>query len=141
MAKRLPDAATVARRWQEAMQRPSTSQKYKENIQALDFNPLERAAAAGDAYIAGCQAGNAKRAKNLLSYGQQNWVAACVNKGASRLGPGATASQARYTGAMGKVLPMIASVLAQLPTGSSKAVKRERMIAFSDGMASQAAQG
>lgn len=141
MAKRMISPEEYAQRWVSGMNRAETQAKYKASIQNLDFNPLDRAADAGDAYISGCQQGNAKRARNLRAYGQQQWVSQCVNKGASRLGSGATASQGRMKVAGSRLLPMISQVLGQLPQGGSAAARRERMLAFSDMMKTAAAAG
>lgn len=134
MAKRMIDAATFAQRWADGMNRGSTIQKYKEGVSTLDFNPLERAANADDAYLSGCQNGNAKRKRKLLEYSQQRWVDACINKGATRLGPGATASKSVMQAAGTRLLPAIQQIRSMLPQGTSKAARRERMIQFSDMM-------
>lgn len=133
MAKRLPDAATNAARWVEGMSRASTLQKYKEGIANLDFNPMERAANASDAYIAGCQNGDAKRKRKLLETSQAKWTAACMAK-SGRLAEGARAGKDNFQAASAKLLPVIQQIRSMLPQGTSKAVRRERMIAFSDAM-------
>ncbi len=129
---RLKDAATTAKNWVGGMQ--TASQAYKDGIQNVEGNPLEKAAAASDAYIRGCTDGNAKRAAKLRDYGLENWKKAAMDKGAARLGSGATASQARYQQTMGRLLPHIQSVRDALPPRGTFDQNLARMDAFARGM-------
>jgi hypothetical protein len=74
MAKRLPTAQQMTDRWVTGMNRSDTKTKYDAAVQNLDVNPMERAAAASDAWLANTANSNAKRIAGLNRVSKQAWM-------------------------------------------------------------------
>lgn len=128
------DVQKIAARW--ANNTGASVQKYKDSINAIQDDPLAKAAAAGPAYLAGVQAAEnaGKRAAGLQAYGFANWKAITADTGAMRLGQGATANQARYARAMAPVLAFINGVVSNLPARGGLEANIARATAFMRGM-------
>lgn len=134
MARRVRNADTAAKNWASGMQ--AAGQAYRDGIDAVQENPLDKAADATEAYLAGVQAGNAKRVMKLRAYGMEKWKQAAKDKGAPRLGTGATASQGRYQQVMVRVLQHQQQVLDTLPKRGTFEQNLQRMDAYARGMRS-----
>ena len=133
MAKAMPNAQAVATKWANAMQGAGTA--YTAGVQAVTQAPGQAAAAAVNLYVQNTAANAPKFAANSAAVSLQSWQSSAVNKGAARLGSGATAAQPRFQNAMTSVLPFIEQVRGSLPARGGLDQNIARSVAFQRGMA------
>lgn len=133
MAKQLPSAATVAAKWNTAMQGAATA--YTAGVQAVTEAPGMAAAAAAPLWAQNTVAAQPKFAANSAAVTLASWQNSAVQKGASRLAGGAAAAQAKYTSAMTGVLQQIGQVVGSLPARGTLDQNIARSVAFQRGMA------
>lgn len=88
-------AEEIVKRWQAG--RSKAAANYAAGIDAVEGNPLEKAAAAGDKYLMNVQAAEARgtRAQKLRAFGVENWKQAAKAK-ADRVASGMAAAEAKY---------------------------------------------
>lgn len=104
----------IAAKWAQRTQQ--ATQAYIAGIQATTVNPMAMAAAAAPKYLQGVQdAVNSGRwqkglARNPASY----WQSQAVNKGANRLGTGASNAQPKMEAFLTKFLPVLQQNVAQV---------------------------
>lgn len=121
MAATFASPAAVADKWVSRMGASSTA--YKDGIERVSENPMEKAAAAGQAYIEGCQRAeqSGKRAASLRRVTLQDWKTAAITKGASRIASGAAAAKSKMQNFLQSFLPHLAAGVEQvraMPRGS-----------------------
>lgn len=140
MARKNRNIASIVQRWQTNGAASAT--KYKDSIMSLIDNPLDKAADAGDRYIAGIQRAEAegKRARGLRDYGFDNWKKVTANKGSIRLGQGMAESADRMAKAMSQLLPFIDNLTESLPPRGDLNANLARADKFARGMAAFAAR-
>lgn len=92
---KLDNPQAAATKWETAMQ--GAGPAYSAGIDGVDVAPGAKAAAASAKYLAGVQANLGKFERNSASVSLQDWKTAAKDKGASRLGTGATAAKGKFT--------------------------------------------
>lgn len=133
MAKAMPSAQAVAAKWTQSMQGAGTA--YTAGVQAVTEAPGAAAAAAAPLWAQNTIAAQPKYAANSAAVSLQSWQQSAINKGAGRLGSGATAAQPKFQAAMGQVLPFISQVVGSLPARGNLDQNIQRSVAFQRGMA------
>lgn len=133
MAKAMPNAQAVATKWANAMQGAGTA--YTAGVNAVTEAPGIAAANAAPLWVQNTTAAAPKFAANSAAVTLQAWQQAAVNKGAARLGTGATAAQPKFQSAMASVLPFISQTVASLPPRGTLDQNIARSVAFQRGMA------
>ena len=133
MAKRLPDAATVAGRWSSGIAGAGT--KWQEGVSSVTVAPNAVAAQRADRYAAGCQnavsSGRYVEANNAvpLSY----WQQACKDK-VSRFTAANPQGKMRFQSGIAKVLAHMGGVLQSLPERGDFSQNMARAAAYAQGM-------
>lgn len=107
------DAATAAANWVSGMGQASAA--YSAGVQAVRTAPGALAAAASDRWAANVAAAKATYSKNVAAVSLSQWQEAAVNKGAGRLGTGATAAQPKMQAFMAKFIPQLTTTVNSLP--------------------------
>lgn len=117
-------AQTIVQNWQAAMQGGVAASKYKSAINAVQDNPMQKAAAAvqSGAYAAGVQRAIAsgKMVKKLQAASFANWKTIASTVGAQNLASGATKGLAKMQAAAAQIAAAGAAgkAAAQAATGS-----------------------
>lgn len=111
------DPATASTNWENAMQTAGT--KYTAGVQAVRTAPGQLAAAAANLWATNVQNAKAKYQRNVGAVSLSAWQDAAINKGANRLGSGATAAKPKMDAFMAKFLPSLANIVNGLPQGGS----------------------
>lgn len=91
---KLDDPTAIATKWETAMQ--GAGPAYIAGIDGVTEAPGVKAAAASAKYLAGVQANVNKFERNSLAVDLGTWKSAAKNKGAQRLGTGATEAKAKF---------------------------------------------
>lgn len=133
MTKAMPSAATVAAKWNTAMQGASSA--YTAGVQSVTEAPGQAAAAAAPLWAQNTVAAQPKFAANSAAVTLASWQSSAVNKGAPRLASGAAAAQPKYQTAMTGVLQQISQVVGSLPARGTLDQNIARSVAFQRGMA------
>ena len=126
------NATAAAQKWASAMAGASAS--YTAGVQAVTVAPGQKAAASQANYLAGVQNKVGEWAANVAAVGLGEWQNAAVNKGAPRLGSGATAAQGKFTTFLQALLQYEQNQLGALPPRGPKGSNDQRMIAWSHAM-------
>lgn len=130
------DPAAAAKLWADQMNSAATSQKYKAGVQAQTVSPGQLAATpeAQQRYLTGVQnaVASGRHATALNAFTLQYWQQQCNQKGAQRLGSGATASlpkmQQHFT-KWGPIYQNISSQVQAMPKGGvANAVARVQFV-------------
>lgn len=135
MARKNRNLQTIVQRW---VQNGTASQsKYKDSINSLTDNPLDKAADASSSYLAGVARAEqmGTRAMGLRAYGFDNWKRKTSEVGSIRLGQGMQASQDRYSKSMATLLPFIDNLVESLPPRGDLNQNVARADRFMRGMA------
>jgi hypothetical protein len=111
------NAADAAQAWVTAMQGAGT--KYTAGINAVKVSPGQLAAAASGLWAQNVAASQQKFATKVASVTLPAWQAAAINKGAPRLGTGATAAQPKMQAFMQSFLPTLTNIVNSLPAGGT----------------------
>lgn len=90
---KLDNPQAITDKWATAM--GSAGPAYTAGINGVTVAPGALAAAASAKYLAGVQENVTKFERNSLSVDLQSWKTSAIDKGASRLGTGATAAKAK----------------------------------------------
>ena len=126
------DATTVAQRWAQNL--GASGQKITEGVQAVTVAPGQAAARQVNAYLANVQASAQKWAKNTAAVPLSDWQQAMTSKGIARIAGGAQAAESKFATFLGKFLPYVDSVRANLPARGSYEQNKQRAIAMMDGL-------
>ena len=97
------------KKWKEAQGR--VPQAYKDGVSAAK-DVIAKGVAAEAHYAEALQAtiASGKRAKKLQEVSDDQWRQAAITKGATRIGPGMAAAEAKMNTGLGKVLSVIQGV-------------------------------
>jgi hypothetical protein len=130
------DPTTAAQAWVTAMQ--GAGAKYTAGVQAVKVAPGQIAAARSDLWAQ--QVANAKQkfATNVAKVSLSQWQDAAANKGAQRLGTGATQAQQKMANFMSSFLPVLSSVVNSLPAGGTYEQNKQRFLAYADALHAKA---
>lgn len=120
------DATQVANKWKTNL--TAAVPMIKASIQALQVNPMMKAAQNGAAYVQGVNdAYNSGRWQaGLARVDFQDWKNKTAEIGTQRIASGATAAQPKMVQFLSQLLPYTESVKAQI-AGMPNATKEERM--------------
>jgi hypothetical protein len=102
----------VVNKWATKM--AAAGDAYKKGIMAVTENPMQKAAARVDAYVAGVQAKAQHWAARLMATPMATWQGNAVAKGPQRLTDGATAAKPKVLAHMTAFLPVAAALKAQV---------------------------
>lgn len=127
------DPAAVAAKWVRGMQ--GAGQAITDGVNAVTTAPGASAARQVNAYTAGVQQNAQKWATRVASVSLQEWRDAMINKGANRVGTGASAAEGKMANAMAQLLPAIDSIKASLPPRGDLQQNIARSVAFQQKMA------
>lgn len=113
MANQL-DPSAVAQRWATGLR--AAGPKYAASIMAMTVNPMAKAAANPDKYLAGVQAAvaNGKWQNGLLAVSFSDWKQQTASTGATALAAGATKAIPKVQAFMTQFLPYAAQVSARV---------------------------
>lgn len=101
-------AEQIVQRYQQAMASGVTAQRYKDGIDAVTQNPMEKAAAAAPYYLQRVQeaVSSGKYAEKLRQTPMARWKDGAKNKGAARLASGAAQAIDKVRAAAQKWAPI-----------------------------------
>jgi hypothetical protein len=116
----------------------SAGPKYIAGVDAVKVAPGQSAAAASALWAANVAAAQTKFASNSAKVTLAAWQSAAANKGAPRLGTGATAAQPKFQAFMTSFLPALTNVVNGLPAKGSYEQNKARFLAYSDALHAQA---
>jgi hypothetical protein len=128
------NATAAAQKWATAMSGAQAA--YTAGVQAVTVPPGQKAAANVQNYIAGVQNKAQEWATNVAAVSLNEWQTQATQKGAPRLGSGATAAQPKFQTFMTALLQFEANALGTLPPRGPKGSNDQRMIAWSHAMQS-----
>lgn len=126
-----PNAAAAA--W--ASRLAQSGEKIKAGIMAVQVAPGAAAARQKQVWAQNTAASVDKWAANTAAVSLQEWQQQAIEKGLARIGPGATAAQAKMGTFLAQLFPHIDRVKAQLPPRGNLDTNIDRMVRFSRGMA------
>jgi hypothetical protein len=129
MAK-LDNPAAAAQKW--ASQLGAATTAYTEGVQSVTVAPGQLAAAAKNLWLQNTQAAVNRFAANSAAVGLPAWQQAAINKGAPRLGSGATAAQPKMETVFAKLFPAIRAAVSGLPARGTidQNIERSRQFAL-----------
>jgi hypothetical protein len=130
------NANDAAQAWVNGMQ--AAGPKYSAGVTAVKTAPGQLAAAKSDFWAQQVAAAKQKFASNVAKVTLQSWQQAAINKGAPRLGTGATAAQPKFVAFMTAFIPVLTNVVAGLPAGGTYEQNKQRSLAFMDALHAQA---
>lgn len=126
------DATAAAQKWATAM--GAAGPAYTAGVQRVTTAPGQAAARQQAVYIARVTERAPVWATNVAAVSLGAWQTAAVNKGATRLGSGATAAQPKFLAFMQALLSYEANGLTQLPARGDFGANQQRMINWSNYM-------
>lgn len=103
----------VATRWAQNL--GAATSRITAGVQAVQQAPGAKAAAQKQVYVQNVTAAADKWASRVSAVSLGTWQQDMINKGVSRVGPGATAAVPKMTAFMSQLLPYIDSQKASLP--------------------------
>lgn len=111
----MPTPQQAAANWSRGMS--SSTEKWKQGVQAVQDSPTEKAANRADAYAAGVQRAVADGSyqRGLRAVSLQQWKNQTLTLGATRIAGGAAAAVPKMEAFMTNWLPFIGQVVASLP--------------------------
>lgn len=131
MATRDPNA--IAQNWANRL--GQSTQKITDGVQAVTVAPGQAAARQKGAWVQNTQAAADKWASRTSQVTLGDWQQAMIQKGAPRVGAGATAAVPKMASFMTQLLPHIDAVKGSLPARGDLNANINRMVAFTQGMA------
>lgn len=131
MTARTPDQ--IAADWAQRL--GGSTDKIRAGVSAVTMSPGAAAARQADVWAQNTVNAKAKFQRNSAAVSTQDWQQAMIDKGLNRIGAGATASQAKFSAFMGKLLPYQATLKGQLPARGNLDANIGRMTAWVRGMA------
>ena len=126
----------AAAKWVAGMQ--SAGEAYKAGVNAVKVAPGQIAAARADLWASQVANSKQKFAQNVSRVTLQSWQESAANKGAQRLGTGASAAQPKFVTFMTNFLPKLSSVVSALPAGGTYEQNKQRALSYMDALHSQA---
>lgn len=126
----------AAQAWVTGMQGAGT--KYTAGVNAVKVAPGQLASARADFWAQQVANAKSKFSSNVAKVSLADWQSAAINKGAARLGTGASAAQPKFAAFMTKFIPALTNIVANLPAGGTYEQNKQRFLAFSDALHSQA---
>jgi hypothetical protein len=112
--------------------------KYTAGVQAVKVAPGQVAAARSDLWAQNVANAKSKFATNVAKVSLGAWQEAAVNKGAARLGSGATQAQPKFAQFMTNFLPQLSGIVQSLPAGGTYEQNKQRFLAYADALHSKA---
>lgn len=129
-------ADQAAQKWAQNLQ--SAGKAYTDGINSVKVSPAASAAQNIQGYVNGVMAAvnSGKLAQGLSRVTLQGWQQACIQKGAQRLGAGATAAQPKMLAFLQQFLPVVANVQATVKQmdASTYEARKARANAMMDGL-------
>ena len=126
------NATDAASKWVSGMQ--AAGPAYSAGVNSVKVAPGQLAANKASLWAANVAAAQAKFASKVASVTLQAWQSAAVEKGAPRLGTGATAAQGKFANFMNSFLPVLTNVVNGLPTGGTYEQNKARALAYMDSL-------
>jgi len=126
------NATDAAAAWVTGMNGAGT--KYTAGVNAVKVAPGQLAAAASALWASNVAAAVNKFATNSAKVSLSTWQTAAINKGAPRLGTGATAAQPKFAAFMTSFLPAMGNIVNGLPPKGSYEQNKARFLAYSDAL-------
>jgi len=108
--------------------------KYTTGVNAVKVAPGQAAAAASALWAANVAAAVNKFAANSAKISLQSWQSSAINKGAPRLGTGATAAQPKFQAFMTAFLPQLTNIVNSLPARGGYEQNKQRYLSYSDAL-------
>lgn len=104
--------AEASRKWRENTASPSAITAYKNGISAVTENPMAKAAAKADKYLAGIQEAvqSGKYRESLLAVPEAVWKQNAIDVGASRIASGVKKGASKMESHLTNFLPFLANV-------------------------------
>lgn len=130
MAKGTPDQ--VAARWAQRL--GASTQAIKDGVMSVQVAPGQAAARQKAVWAQRVAESQDKWASRVASVPLSDWQTATAEKGAARVGPGATAAVPKVTTFMSQLLPYIDSQRSSLPPRGDINANIQRMVQFATGM-------
>ena len=129
MAK-LDNPTQAAQNW--ASRLGGATQAYTDGVNGVKVAPGQLAAAAGDRWIANTQAALPRFKSNSAAVSLNSWQQSAIDKGAPRLGSGATAAQPKVEMVFAKLFPAIRNAVGSLPARGdiNQNIERSRQFAL-----------
>lgn len=129
------DAAAA---WVQGMQ--GAGAKYAAGVQSVKVAPGQTAAARSQLWAQNVANAVQKFATNVAKVSLSSWQESAVNKGAPRLGTGATAAQPKFQSFMTSFIPALSTIVQGLPAGGTYEQNKARFLAYSDALHAKAGQ-
>jgi len=126
----------AANAWVTGMQGAGT--KYTAGVNAVKIAPGQIAASRADLWAQQVANAKSKFASNVAKVSLAQWQEAAANKGAQRLGSGATAAQPKFAAFMSNFLPKLSTIVSGLPQGGTYEQNKQRFLAYADALHAQA---
>lgn len=107
-------APEIAKKW--ARNAAGATQSMREGVANVTVNPMEKAAAAQDRYLAGVQSAvqSGKYRDGLLSVSLTDWKTAMLDKGIPRVAAGVAAAEPKFQKFLNSFLPFVETVQREL---------------------------
>lgn len=126
MAQRDPNQ--IAQDW--ATKLGASTSKITAGVQSVTVAPGQAAARQKAAWVNNTQASADKWARNTAAVPLSSWQDAMVNKGAARIGQGATAAVPKMASFMQQLLPFVDNTVASLPPRGDLNANINRAVTF-----------
>lgn len=132
----IPDAQTVATRWQQSASAGAT--RYAEGVQNTDKDPTALAVQAGPRYFSGVQEAfnSGKWARGLQRVGKAGWQRAVADKGVTNYSTGVNAARDKVASAFAPLLAFESNLQGQINAmpNVTDGDRENRMLAWTRGM-------
>jgi hypothetical protein len=127
---KLDNPTKAAQDW--ASRLGAATQAYTDGVNGVTIAPGQLAAAAKNLWLANTQAAAPRFAANSAAVSREAWQAAAINKGAPRLGSGASAAQPKMEAVFTKLFPAIRNAVSSLPSRGTidQNIERSRQFAL-----------
>ncbi|HTX52522.1 MAG TPA: hypothetical protein VMD08_03890 [Candidatus Baltobacteraceae bacterium] len=127
------DPQAIAANW--ASRLGASSQRITDGVNAVTVAPGQAAARQKAVWQQNTANAADKWASRTSQVSLGDWQTAMIQKGAPRVGAGASAAVPKFASFMGQLLPHIDSVKAGLPPRGNLDANIARMVSFTQGMA------
>lgn len=125
----------AANAWVTGMQ--GAGGKYTAGVNAVKVAPGQIAAARADLWAQQVANAKSKFASNVAKVSLSQWQEAAANKGAARLGSGASAAQPKFAAFMTNFIPKLSTIVAGLPQRGTYEQNKQRFLAYADALHAQ----
>jgi len=126
----------AAQAWVNGMQ--GAGAKYTAGVNSVKVAPGQVAASRAELWAQNVAAAKQKFASNVAKVSLAQWQEAAANKGAQRLGTGATQAQPKFAAFMSNFLPKLGTIVQGLPAGGTYEQNKQRALAYMDTLHQQA---